>query len=550
MSHDEARRERSAAWLALLVAAVAALAYALLHSRDFTVVDGAVRCVEVFYHPNLFFHENNHLLYPVDVLLWHRLLGLLGIGARDPVEYLVLTQGMNAVAAGLCLGILYFLLRTATTSHRTALFGVSLLGLSRAFLLHATNAAEPMVGLLWSLVGVLLAAEARRRSRPLLAFASGAFFALAMATYQSMILLAPAAVLLCAAGRPRGAYRALSALLAGGLCGAAATYGFAYSRTGAVGAGKMVRRFFSLGGAPGVFGGLSARKLALLPLGLVANLVKILPPDFLGFRSLLRLHSRDFTLPLLSLALAAVLCLSLLAAGRLWRGWGSLPAPARLAAISALAGLLAACLAPLIWEPLYDKLWLQPLVCLHALLALGLAAMPGPSAPLPRRAVPWLALAALASNLPRAVSDHRGPTPHLQEARQVAANVDDRDLVVLNWDKISVLYGTFWGGSPRRHRFDFPTLAIQLGGRAPEALRRQVAEALARGGRIYFLGILDPSPREWDAFLGGKTGLGYAVLDHYRDACTVARYPYEPDAGVTLRLWDSQLCAIRSRPVH
>jgi len=78
-----------------------------LRSHVYTDVDGAVRCLEVFHRQELFFHANNHLLYPVDVFAWHRLLSLFGVKATSPFEYLALTQIMNAVAAAGCAAVLY-----------------------------------------------------------------------------------------------------------------------------------------------------------------------------------------------------------------------------------------------------------------------------------------------------------------------------------------------------------------------------------------------------------------------------------------------------------
>ena len=43
--------------------------YVLLRSKNILAVDGAHRCLEVFRRQGVFFHGNNHMLYPVDVLV-------------------------------------------------------------------------------------------------------------------------------------------------------------------------------------------------------------------------------------------------------------------------------------------------------------------------------------------------------------------------------------------------------------------------------------------------------------------------------------------------
>ena len=180
-----------------LICGVFSLIFILLGSKQYVAVDGAVRCLDVYYSQKLFTHSNNHLLYPVNVYFWHQFLAAFGIYADGPIEYLRLTQMMNAVAAAGCLAILYCLTYAATSSRGISL-GVTIgYGLSNAFFSHATNSAEPMVGLWWSFLAIGLTALALKTQRRWLLFVSGALFALAMASYQSMILLSPAAAALC-----------------------------------------------------------------------------------------------------------------------------------------------------------------------------------------------------------------------------------------------------------------------------------------------------------------------------------------------------------------
>lgn len=512
---------------ALLAGCVSFAVFALLRSRHYTAVDGAVRCLEVFHRRELFFHGNNHLLYPADVFWWHRLLGLFGVRAESPLEYLPLTQLLNALAAAGCVAALWRLVHLATGSWRAALGAVLLFGSARAFLLHATNAAEPMLGLFWSLLAVLVLASSLPERATWGALAAGALFALALATYQSMILLAPAAVVLCLARRP---VRHLLALAAGGLGAAVLVYGLAYEAMGIAGSTAKVHAFFAIGGAPEVFGGPSLRKLALVPLGLAANLTRVLPADFAGLRSLLRSPLAPVALAL-SLALVALTALGLV---RLYKAWPGLAGRERLAFAAGLAGLAATAAGPAVWDPLYDKLWLQPLACWSFLAALATVRLFSPGAW--RWAASALA-AMLALNLAAAVAAHRGTTPYLAEAQRVAEIAGPQDLVVHEWDEISVLYGTVWGWSRDRHRFDFPTEALQRRSRVRADLDQAVDAAFARGGKVYFVGLLDAPRTQWDVFLGPKAGIPYEILDPYRaGARVITAFPYR-GAPVHLFLW-------------
>lgn len=522
-------RARTLAPLALL-ALMTFLLFAALRSRHYTSVDGAVRCVEVFHRQEPFVHENNHLLYPVNVFAWHRLSGWMGLRAETPLEYLRLTQLMNGAAAAVTLAAFAALLWLATASWQAALTGAALLGLSRAFLLHATNSSEPMVGLMWSCLALLLLALARRSGSLLPAALAGALFALALATYQSMALAAPIGLVLCLArrpGEPRRPLRLLAAAIAGGLLGTALIYGLAYGLTGTGTAGAMVRRFFSMGGAAGTFGGLSLRKTVLLPLGLANNLIPVLPADFSGFNSLLR---NPVAALRAGLAVLVLLAWAALVAVRTRRAWDRLPDSSRLGIAAALTGVLTTVIAPLAWEPLYDKLWLQPLACLLFLLVVALV-----SGAFPRRgrdAGDLLALL-LAANLGWAWESHRRDSPRLREAEQVARQVEPRDLLIRDWDQVSVLYGALWGDARDRHTFDFPTRAVRSGPGVLDELRQEMDGARARGGRIWFLGILDQPPGPWEEFLGKKAGVPYESLETYRRETRIVRRLGEP--AVTLR---------------
>jgi hypothetical protein len=531
----------------LLIWTVFFVLFVALRSHVYTDVDGAVRCLEVFHRQELFFHANNHLLYPVDVFAWHRLLSLFGVKATSPFEYLALTQIMNAVAAAGCAAVLYRLTLLATGSPGAGLAAAALWSFSRAFLRHATNSAEPMVGLLWSCLALLLLALPFRRHRGVwAALAAGGLLALALATYQSTILVAPLAAVLCWApwdedSSEKQALRhgmtRLLATAAGGLGGILVVYGLAYHAMGVFGLRGKVARFFVVTGSD-VFGGVSLRNLALLPLGLADNLIRVLPEDFVGLRSLLHSHGGLSALGVAAVSLALV-SLTLAGAVRLRGAWQGLTPRDRFAFFCGIIGLAATLLGPAVWDPLYDKLWLQPLGCWSFLAVLGVNRLPSAA----RRPV-WIKagvialLALVALNLGWAILAHRMETPYLAEAQKIAGIANERDLVVHDWDEISVLYGTVWGWSPRRHRLDFPTTALTLRDGARGELDRQVEAAWQRGGKVYFVGILDQPRSSWDVLLGNRARLPYEILAPYRsDARIVASFPYR-NTAVHLFRWE------------
>ena len=67
--------------------------YATFRSPDLMAVDGPFRSCEVYYRQEIFFHANNHLLYPVNVRTWGRLMRVVLGECRGPLEFAL----MNAV---------------------------------------------------------------------------------------------------------------------------------------------------------------------------------------------------------------------------------------------------------------------------------------------------------------------------------------------------------------------------------------------------------------------------------------------------------------------
>src|SRR5258707_10443371 len=84
--------------------------------------------------------------------------GLLRRRART----FMLVELMNCFAAAASLSIVFYLTKVALCSVRVALCVTAGLAFSRAFLLHATNSAEPMVAVFLSLLAVAFASLAFR----------------------------------------------------------------------------------------------------------------------------------------------------------------------------------------------------------------------------------------------------------------------------------------------------------------------------------------------------------------------------------------------------
>jgi hypothetical protein len=525
-----------------LVFLILAFLFVALRSSDILAVDGAFRALEVFRRQTIFFHENNHLLYPVNVLAWSRLLSLLGLRALNPEEFYAITEMMNSMAAAGCLAILFYLTFSVSSSLKLALGVASSYALSRAFLLHATNAAEPMVGVFWSLLAICFAGFSLKRKSQLLIVLSALCFSLAMASYQSTIFLAPAAVALIWQGRSAqadGRFFSLARVLglgefvAVGIAGCAALFGWAYWREGLRSPSELMRRFISHSDAR-VYLGFGVSKLLNLPIGFVRNIFPVLP-GFVGIRGLLSGPKLSFIFFLIAfIGLCAFL---ILAARRLVNSWSSLTAAIQAGVVAAIAGFVFTLIPLLIWDPQYDKLWLQPLACLAFLI--GVTYLQG--ARKPRfsfsNVYATLLFCGLSLNLVWLVRSHQTKTTEFCEARRLASLMGPQDLLVGDWDGISNVYGYGWSADGRF--ISFPTEAVLHGFDSVAELRSNIRETQNRGGQIYFLSLLDVPVSTWDSFLGGRCGVPYAEMESYRKQSKIRATFHSKSAELFLRQLDA-----------
>ena len=521
-----------------------ALIFSFLRSNDIFGVDGAFRCLEVFRRQSIFFHENNHLLYPVNVLAWTRLLSALGFTASNRQHFYSQAELMNCIAAAAAVAIVFSLTRSATRSTSVAI-GVAIgLGFSRAFLAHATNSAEPMAGVFWSFLAVGVAALSIGTGRTWPIIASAVLFALAMATYHSMIFLAPAAIIVAGHGQTgsrveplfsRQRLVALTLFALTGLGGSALIYGWAFSRVGITRPSEMLKSFF-LQRYTRVFFGLEAGKLLNVPIGLVRNLFH-LQPQYTGIRNLLA--GPKLSMILFLLIVAAICATLFIYAALAIRRWSRVPAVSRTAFMAAGAGALFTSIPVVLGIPDYDKFWLQPLACLAVLLGISISV----TAPTEKgsfnlsKVIPVILLAGVLSNLSWAAKSHKTAYPYLSETERLSHIIGKSDLLVGEWDTLTTLYGYGWTAE---QVFSFPTEAVVHGPRAVQALHERVIETHKAGGKIYFLALLDVPPGVWDSFLGSRCGVPYSEMDFYRAhaAVRVATFQNGSESTEDLRRLD------------
>ncbi len=102
----------------------------------------------------------------------------------------------------------------------------------------------------------------------------------------------------------------------------------------------------------------------------------------------------------------------------------------------------------------------------------------------------------------------------MQEVRRLAGLIGKTDIVVGDWDTVSDLYGAIWASDGQV--FEFPTEAVLYGNGATTRLRDLISTTKRKGGRVYFLALLDEPKQTWNYFLGTKCGVSYSEMELYR----------------------------------
>jgi hypothetical protein len=512
--------------------------FVALRSNDFFTVDGAFRCFDVYRLHRFMFDINNHLLYLFDVSAWTQFTRWLGFRYETPLQFFSDVEIMNCLAGAGCLAIFCFLLFLATSSWPHALVGTLGYGFCRAFIAQATNANQPMLGIFWSFAALYFAVLSLKRISCWLACVSGFLFALAMATYQSTILLAFIVVVLMFTGRSgnlgrfvfnRHRFLKFCAFVFSGIITSVVIFAGAYHYMGVGGPGAMVRRFFWHQEAR-VYLRMSIGKVANIPIGMLRNTFPILP----SYNGLHGLMARKDLASLASLILVAVFSGFLLFCGvRLWQGRARLNHSEKIGILSAAVGFTFTMLPVVLYDPMYDKLWIQPLACLAVFLVISLRVISRGSklSFLISRTVSVLIIAGLASNLGWVMRAHVSKPYQLAEAQRLSGMLEKGDLLVGDWDEISDIYSSLLADED--HYFSFPTEAVISGVEAVSRLSDVISKTRERGGHVYFLSILDQQEDTWNSYLGTRCGVPYDALRIYREKSKV-RGVFQTKSGDTV----------------
>lgn len=489
--------------------------YSCCLSKDFTEVDGPPRCFSVYHSPKPFIHENNHLLYPINIYLWnHGISQVLG-ETKDFLTFGIRSQYMNAFCMSATISIFYLISVFISKSRLAAALGTLGLGFSKAFILHGTNAAEPVVGLLWSILSLFLATCSVRYNvfKYSAALFSGIFLALAMATYQSMVLIGLGILGISLISSPENnsslSFSKGLTFLTGCALGAIFFFGGAYLYDGATSISEILNRFFALQGG-GVYGGFSISKTINLFMGFVTN--QFLTPQWSGFRYYFK---NDF-LTLWTLWILVVGLISIVFLFLVIKSFLRSKSINKTLKTAWVLGFTVCLLGPLGWDPVYDKLWLQPLMLIWfcALLAWNSGSN------FTKYSIVCCAILTVVPNLFWGYLRNPVEYKYVQPALETIEQIKPNDIIVTDWNPITIM-----AMSVGISNETFPIISYAHDN--PKGVTEKLIQLLEKSennkARLIFFGILDQPRETWDPFLGKRCGLPYEDLNSFRCSSTVLR---------------------------
>jgi hypothetical protein len=494
----------------LLVFLPASAAYVFFRS-DHWIGDG-IRNIPAAFSGTHPFGTLNHLLFPTWTLTVRAVLdgfGMLSIVPQEAhIQLIRAIQACNGVFAAIALSVLYVVLRRVGVRRSIALGSVTFVGLSHAFVLHATDMTEPMPSVLLALLGVLLA---QQKEAWLPRLGAGVLLGIASAFY--LIAIGAGLLILALAIRERSLRSITATALTVGIGAFLAFLAIVLIGSVAVrhGFDDSIRSSF-VGNPGGLFGSFSPRHLVGAAFGSANAFAPLV--DYSGVSGLLKQP-------------AAALLHNLLVFAVSWFGlgiiaWRACHVPFYPPLVAAVSWWVATFLLAAYWSPTYEKLWLYGVIALSVFCALVLEHDRTYWArPRGREPFLWFAAALALFSVAYGVIPRRfSPNPDVVLAKQIVARIGSNDLLVApGWDGPSVVASTVLDFS--LNRFSLVDEALVHGLDREQvlvALERRAADSLEHGGKVCFLGLLALSEQEWALFFGSRLKLPHGMLDSWKRA--------------------------------
>lgn len=167
--------------------------YLIFLTNDHFSVDGATRCLEVFWSEKVILHGNNHILYPFNVYLWYKLTSFFLGESKNPFEFIRRIQIMNALASSIILSLSYLIYLKFLKKEIISSVLIFVFGLSNVFFSHAVSSAEPIYGFLFFVISFWLVVyfSDNKKISPFIFALSAFLFAYSIMSYLAMVFGLP-----------------------------------------------------------------------------------------------------------------------------------------------------------------------------------------------------------------------------------------------------------------------------------------------------------------------------------------------------------------------
>jgi hypothetical protein len=474
------------------------------------------------------------MLYPIHVYLWFNIWKFIGVDVQDIFQFISLIQRMNSFAAALSLGLFFLILTHLANNLRSATFGTLALGFSSAFMHHATNSAEPMVGFFLSMIALIFSYAAVQKENNVLYYLGSFFLVYAMATYQSMFAIFPGIAimifvfLLLKKNKTIHIVKRLSTYTLFCFINIMIIYGTSYYLGGRSQFQSITKLFLPGFYVGSVYGGISFDAIVGIVFGIIEAFFysKEWLPEAASLLELSMMQINFFTLIKIASYIAlAVIVISIFYFYK--NNFREIEVRSKKFLFVTLSMTVFCLIPPFYFSPTYDKLWLQPLVFIIAILCLTTVETER------RKAISKKTLTVLWSSFLSfliaynsctvLIPSHFKPTKYLKEAIEVGTLVDNEDFVVCGWDNVSNLVFFF---TKIENIFTVPFIALAMNlnseGLLTE-LESYIMKARIANRKVFFLGILDLNEKDWNVSLGDRFKLDYHSFDMYRERVKLIR---------------------------
>ena len=515
----------------------------IFNSNTYNAADGNSRCVEVFNSNKLYIHGNNHMLYPLHIYYFNKLLERLGVVSKDGFEYFRHSTMINEVGGALSLAIVYLILLMLTASELYSVLGVLCIGFSKSFIECAINPNEAMFGFLFSVLAVWMFYLSVEKKKVLYGCIAGFLLSYASATYRSMVLILFPILLvylyrIFLNKEERMAYlKIVFSFLLVMIVSTIVIYGICYKvffhiNNFADGFNRLLIPYSPEDNAKGIF---CRAELSNLIFIFYAFIQAIFTLPFFELRSLLfgglgnyRIFFLLIPPILLVSATSILLCYIFVKLVKHDK--------THLRVFFVLSLFFIVSLFPPFYVMMnHSKLWLQPIAIFVVLAIYMIVDYLRLNIPKNRNRYIKIYLSIflivmmvwnICSIL---IPSHKGEKAVVDIGRAVDNVIEKDSLVFLYWDELGSIFENFFPG--KRLIVAVPTLATNLSENdLIDRIDKDIKEAKESNKGIYFINLLDKTKYDWDLFMDRKAGIRYESFQKYRNRSkAIAKYVVKND---------------------